>query len=169
MAAPCVAAGCRGRSNAGARPSRRTAALSGTGSAGILPVLAAAAPALPVRSAAHRASSGARAEPDRGEADVKYVLQWTTRSRGSGQENLATMKRSLEVLSKWTPSATMLQFVSRVDGRGGFAVAETDDPTALARDCAISSPFLDFELYPVLDIQEGAATLQAAVDYNESR
>ena len=100
---------------------------------------------------------------------MKYVLQWTTRSRGSGQENLATLKRSLEVFSKWTPSANMLQFVSRVDGRGGFAVAETDDPTALAKDCAIFSPFMDFELYPVLDMQEGAATLQAAVDYNESR
>lgn len=100
---------------------------------------------------------------------MKYVLQWTTRSRGSGQENLATMKRSLEVFSKWTPSASMLQFVSRVDGRGGFAVAETDDPAALAKDCAIFSPFLDFEVYPVLDIEQGAATLQAAVDYNEAR
>ena len=100
---------------------------------------------------------------------MKYVLQWTTRSRGSGQENLATMKRSLEVFSKWTPSATMLQFVGRVDGRGGFAVAETDDPTALAKDCAIFSPFLDFEVYPVLDIEQGAAVLQDAVDYNESR
>ena len=100
---------------------------------------------------------------------MKYVLQWTTRSRGSGQENLATLKRSLEVFSKWTPSAKMLQWVSRVDGRGGFAVAETDDPTAMAKDCAIFSPFLDFELYPVLDMEQGAATLQAAVDYNESR
>ena len=100
---------------------------------------------------------------------MKYVLQWTTRSGGSGQENLATMKRSLEVFSKWTPSAKMLQWVGRVDGRGGFAVAETDDPTALAKDCAIFSPFLDFELYPVLDMEQGAATLQAALDYNESR
>ncbi len=100
---------------------------------------------------------------------MKYVLQWIGRQGGSAQENLATLKRSLEVLSKWTPSTTVHQFVSRVDGEGGYAVVETDDPAELAKDCAIFSPFLDFELYPVLDIQEGAATLQAAVDYNESR
>ena len=99
---------------------------------------------------------------------MKYVLQWTARPGGSGQENLATMKRSLEVFSKWTPSATMLQFVSRVDGRGGFAVAETDDPTALAKDCAIFSPFVDFAIHPVIDIEQGSAALQAGVDFNET-
>ncbi|MCV2488273.1 DUF3303 domain-containing protein [Geodermatophilus sp. YIM 151500] len=99
---------------------------------------------------------------------MKYVLEWTVRPRGSGQENLASLKRSLEVFSKWTPSAEMLQFVHRVDGRGGYAVARTDDPVALARDCAIFSPFLDLTLHPVLDIEQGAAVLQAAVDYNES-
>ena len=100
---------------------------------------------------------------------MKYVLEWTVRPGASAQENLASLKRSLEVFGKWTPSANMLQFVSRVDGRGGYAVAETDDPAALAKDCAIFSPFLDFDLHPVLDIEQGAAALQAAVDYNESQ
>ena len=99
---------------------------------------------------------------------MKYVLQWTTRPGGSGQENLASLKRSLEVFGKWTPSANMLQFVSRVDGRGGFAVAETDDPAALAKDCAIFTPYLDFTVHPVLDIQQGVTVLQAGVDYNET-
>ena len=100
---------------------------------------------------------------------MKYVLEWTVRPGGSGQENLASLKRSLEVFGKWTPSANMLQFVSRVDARGGFAVVETDDPAALAKDCAIFSPFLDCAVHPVLDIDQGAAVLQAAVEYNESQ
>ena len=99
---------------------------------------------------------------------MKYVLEWTNRAGGSGQKNVASLKRSLEVFGKWTPSANMLQFVHRVDGRGGFAIAETDDPAALAKDCAIFSPYLDFTLHPVLDIEQGAAALQAAVDYNQS-
>lgn len=98
---------------------------------------------------------------------MKFVLQWTTRSGSSAQDNLASLKRSLEVFSKWTPSMTMHQFVSRVDARGGFAVAESDDPAAVARDCAIFSPYLDFEVHPVMDIAEGAAVLTAGVDFNE--
>ncbi len=99
---------------------------------------------------------------------MKYVLQWTGRQGGSAQENLATLKRSLEVLSKWTPSTTVHQFVSRVDGEGGYAVVETDDPAELAKDCAIFTPYVECAVYPVLDIEQGAAVLQAGVDFNES-
>ncbi|MCU1616597.1 MAG: hypothetical protein JWO98_4137 [Frankiales bacterium] len=98
---------------------------------------------------------------------MKYVLQWTVRAGGSAQDNLASAKRSLEVLSKWTPSTNMLQFVSRVDAKGGFAVGETDDPAALAKDCAIFNPYVDVVVYPVLDMDEGAAVLQAGIDYSE--
>lgn len=98
---------------------------------------------------------------------MKYVLEWKPRAGGSAQENLASMKRSLEIFSKWTPSATMHQFVARVDAQGGFAIAEGDDPQALARDCAIFSPYLDFTVHPVVDVQDGAAALTAGVDFNE--
>ena len=98
---------------------------------------------------------------------MKYLLEWTTRAGGSAQENLASMKRSLEVFSKWTPSTTVHQFVGRVDAQGGYAVMETDDPTVIARDCAIFSPYLTFTLHPVVDIEQGAAALTAGVDFNE--
>jgi hypothetical protein len=99
---------------------------------------------------------------------MKYLLEWTVRSGGSAQENLASMKRSLEVLSKWTPSTTILQFVSRVDAKGGYAVGETDDPADLAKDCAIFNPYVDVTVHPVLDIEQGSAALRAGVEYNES-
>jgi hypothetical protein len=99
---------------------------------------------------------------------MKYVLEWTTRQGGSAKDNLASLKRSLELLSKWTPSMTVHQFVSRVDSRGGFVVGETDDPVELAKDCAIFSPFVEFAIHPVIDIEQGSAVLQAGVDFNET-
>ena len=98
---------------------------------------------------------------------MKYVLEWIPRAGGSAQENLASMKRSLEIFSNWSPSTTVHQFVGRVDAQGGFAVMETDDPTTMARDCAIFSPYLNFTAYPVVDIDQGAAALTAAVEFNE--
>ena len=99
---------------------------------------------------------------------MKFVLEWRVRSGSSAQENLASMKRSLEVFSKWSPSMTVHSFVSRVDAQGGFAVGESDDPAALARDCAIFSPYLDFAVHPVLDMQEAFGVLTGAVDFNEA-
>ncbi len=99
---------------------------------------------------------------------MKYVLEWKSRTGASAQDNLASMKRSLELFSKWTPATTIHQFLGRVDSSGGFAVLESDDPMALGKDCAIFSPYLEFTLHPVVDIQDGAALLQQAVDYNES-
>lgn len=100
---------------------------------------------------------------------MKYVLEWKTPAGGSAAENLAGMKRSLEVLSKWTPSWNILQFVERLDASGGFAVGETDDPSALIKDCAIFRPYLELTVYPVIDLQEGGVdALRAGVEFNES-
>jgi hypothetical protein len=98
---------------------------------------------------------------------MKYVIEWHPRGGGSSAENLATTKRSLEVLAKWTPGGTVHQFVSRVDGGGGFSIMETDDPTVVARDCAIFAPFLELTVHPVLDIETGVGVLHDAVDFAE--
>ena len=63
---------------------------------------------------------------------MKYVIEWHPRGGGVAAENLASTKRSLDVLAKWTPGGTMLQFVNRIDGGGGFAVVESDDPAVVA-------------------------------------
>ena len=99
---------------------------------------------------------------------MKYVLQWTTRPGGSAEENVTSLQRSLEVLSKWTPSTTIHQFVAKVDGSGGFAVGETDDMAVLARDCAIFTPYVDIDVHPVLDMEQGAAALGAGIEFNRT-
>jgi hypothetical protein len=94
---------------------------------------------------------------------MKYVVSWEVRADAS--EDLQA--RSLQVLGKWAPAegANFLQFVARVDGRGGFAVVETDDITLIARDTAIFGAFFDMSVYPVLDVQESASITGAAVEF----
>ena len=101
---------------------------------------------------------------------MKYVMAWTTRFGGSGKENEESAERALQLFSKWQAPAgsTFHQFVGRLDGDGGFAVVETDDPALIARDTAIFSAFFDFMVYPVLDIQESARIGGEAVEFRRS-
>ncbi len=98
---------------------------------------------------------------------MKFVVTWTTHTGGSAAEAEAGGARSLEALSKWSPPSdtTFHQFVLRADGRGGFAVIETDNLASVALSNFKFSPFVDFTVYPVLDIQEGAAILGEAVEW----
>lgn len=104
------------------------------------------------------------------EAIMKYVVAWKPRFGGSAAENEAAVARLLEVFSKWTPSGdvTFHQFVARVDGEGGFAVTEGDDPATAARDVAKFVPYLEYAVYPVLDIGEAAGILAEGVEWRKS-
>jgi len=97
---------------------------------------------------------------------MKYVVAWEGRAGAS--EDL--QDRSLQVFSKWSPTegTTFLQFVGRVDGRGGFAVVEAEDVTLIARDMAIFTAFFDMSVYPVLDIQESARIAGEAVEFRNA-
>jgi uncharacterized protein DUF3303 len=99
---------------------------------------------------------------------VKYVITWSPRAGGSAEENEAAVKRSLEVYSKWSPRATVHQFVTRLDGQGGFAVLEADDPAVIARDSAIFTPYLEFGVYPVLDIDQAMGIIQEGIEFRAS-
>ena len=104
------------------------------------------------------------------EATMKYVTTWKLRFGGSAADNEAAAARVLEVYSKWTPSSgiTIHQFVLRVDGEGGFLVSESDDPASAAREIAKFFPFLEYTIYPVLDVAEGAAVAAEAVEWRRS-
>ena len=86
---------------------------------------------------------------------MKYVVSWVNRANATEQ----TVARSLQVFSKWTPSegTDFKEFLQRVDGRGGYAVVETDDPALIARDTALFGNFFDFTVEPVLEIADGTA------------
>jgi len=101
---------------------------------------------------------------------MKYVIAWKVRHGGSAAENEANAARILEVYSKWTPptGVTFHQFVARIDGEGGFAVTEGDDPATAALDIAKLSPYLEYTVYPVMDVAEHAGLWAEAVEWRKS-
>ena len=96
---------------------------------------------------------------------MKFVLQYTDRSGGSVANNLAAAESAQKLLSNWTPNpaATIQQWVQRCDGTGGFAVLETDDAGALYKDLATWSPWIEFQVHPVLDILDATALTDEAI------
>jgi len=101
---------------------------------------------------------------------MKFVITWKVRFRGSAAENEASAARFHEVLSKWTPAAeaTIHQFVVRSDGEGGFAVVENDNLASLALNCFKLSPWLEYAVYPVLDVEEAGGLLREAIEFRKS-
>jgi hypothetical protein len=97
---------------------------------------------------------------------MKYVIAWELPANASEE----TVARSLQVFGKWSPAegSNFLQFLDRIDGRGGFAVVETEDPALIARDTAIFGAFLEFSVYPVLDSEEGTRILNEAVEFRRN-
>lgn len=97
---------------------------------------------------------------------MKYVIAWQTRQSTSEE----MQARSLQVFSKWSPSegADFQQFLGRVDGRGGFAVVETEDPALIAKDMATFGPFFEFQVHPVMEIAETAGIAMEAVELRHS-
>lgn len=110
---------------------------------------------------AGRLSARAEKEPS-----MKYVIAWETRASTSEEQQA----RGLAVFGGWSPSegADFQQFVGRIDGRGGFAVVETDDPALVAQDMATFAPFFEFSVYPVLEIQQTASLGMEAVQFRNS-
>jgi hypothetical protein len=97
---------------------------------------------------------------------MKYVVSWETRANASEEDQA----RSLEVFGKWSPAegTNFVQFLGRVDGRGGFAVVETDDVTLIARDMAVFGAFFDMSVYPVLEVQQTAQIVGDAIRFRQS-
>ena len=97
---------------------------------------------------------------------MKYVISWEALPNLTEE----TAKRSLTVFSKWSPSHPehFQAFLGRVDGNGGFAVVETEDPSEIARDTAPFTPWFEFHVYPCLEIADTAAIGGEAVAFLES-
>jgi hypothetical protein len=101
---------------------------------------------------------------------MKYLVSWTYRLNGSAAQNDETLRRGLAVFSKWAPpeSSTYHVFVGRVDGGGGFALVETDDPADLADTTSKFGFIADYQIFPVIDIAESAQSLQQGVEFRAS-
>jgi Protein of unknown function (DUF3303) len=101
---------------------------------------------------------------------MKYVVAWKPRTGGSAAENEASGARALQIVSKWTPSpdTTIHQFVFRVDGEGGFAVVESDNPADIAGTIGKFASVAEYTVYPVLDSDEGLRVANESLEFLKS-
>jgi Protein of unknown function (DUF3303) len=101
---------------------------------------------------------------------VKYVLAWTTRSGGSAAENEKGAKRALQMYQKWSPPSgvTITEFVATLNGEGGFAVLETDDPALVIGIGARFAPYLTTQVYPVVGMDVAAKAGEEGIGFRES-
>lgn len=90
---------------------------------------------------------------------MKFIVQWNSRFGDDPEDNIEAGESLLQAFAGWSPpeSVTISEFVSRVDGRGGLLVAETDDLAAIDRMVAQYVAWFDWDVFPVLDVADGAA------------
>jgi hypothetical protein len=97
---------------------------------------------------------------------MKFVIAYTSQAGGSAEDNVKSAEAAQKLLANWipSPSGVIHQWVSRVDGNGGFSVIETDNAADLLKDLSTWSPWLRFEVFPVLDIADAAGATQEAIN-----
>ena len=101
---------------------------------------------------------------------MKYLMTWNYRLTGSATENEQSIQRSLAVFSKWTPpqSTKFLEFLARVDGTGGCAVIETEDPADIAESVAKFAFFVEYQVMPMLEMDESARLMHEGIEFRQA-
>jgi hypothetical protein len=101
---------------------------------------------------------------------MKYLVSWTRRAGGSVAENEAADERGLDLFGKWSPpeGTTFHQFLQRLDGEGGYAVVEADDPAVIAEAPAKFGPLFAFTIVPVADIMDLISVVQEGIEFRRS-
>lgn len=96
---------------------------------------------------------------------MKFVLTYTMRPGGSAADRRQAAVDGLKLLESWQPSESgdIKEWLTRVDGNGGFAVVEGDDPGEMLKDLSVWNSFFEYSLYPVLDIGDAVPKQQEAL------
>jgi hypothetical protein len=79
-------------------------------------------------------------------------------------------RRSLEVFSRWQPpaGAEFQGFYGFADGSGGVAIIEADSAASLARTVAPWTPWLAFDVTPIVPVEESSAIAGEAMAFRDS-
>lgn len=79
-------------------------------------------------------------------------------------------RRSLSVFSQWQPpaGAEFQGFYGFADGTGGVAIVEVDSAATLARTVDPWTPWLAFEVTPILPIEEASAIAAEGMAFRDS-
>jgi hypothetical protein len=79
-----------------------------------------------------------------------------------------SQKRGLQLFANWTPPYEFKAHWARADGHGGIAIIESDSVEALIEGVAPWGPFFEFEVTPVMDIQQAVPALQRSFAWRDS-
>ena len=66
----------------------------------------------------------------------------------------AARKRSLQLFMAWQPPFAFKAHYARADGQGGIAIIEADDPATLFEGISPWTEYFEFDLVPVLPVEE---------------
>jgi hypothetical protein len=82
----------------------------------------------------------------------------------------AGQKRTLSLFEKWQPpaGADFQGFYGFADGSGGVAILEADSAATLTRTIDPWTPWLRFEVTPILPIEESTVIANEAVAFRDS-
>ena len=88
---------------------------------------------------------------------MKFMVIWTQRDLGgSSAERQSEAKKVLEALGRWSQpeGETIISQVVRVDGKGGFALTESDSGIALADAASKFAAWFEWDIIPVVDLMD---------------
>ena len=96
---------------------------------------------------------------------MRFLITWTL---NSGADSEADQARILALFNKWEPPIPLQEWSGFAGGRGGMALAETDDAEALDGVTAPWTPWLTFEVRPLVPIERTAAAMAEAAAFRSS-
>jgi hypothetical protein len=99
------------------------------------------------------------------EASMLFHVQWAFTDQSEEGS-----RRSLGVFSKWQPppGADFKGFYGFADGTGGVAIIEVDSAATLARTTGPWTPWLTFQVTPILPIEESSSIAGESVAFRDS-
>lgn len=77
-------------------------------------------------------------------------------------------KRTLQLFTNWQPPFTFVHHWAFSDGSGGFGVLDTDSPTALMEGVAPWIAYFEFELMPVVEIEQAVPIFMKVNEWRDS-
>jgi hypothetical protein len=94
-----------------------------------------------------------------------FHVSWE--SSGTSEED---ERRLNAVFEKWQPpeEVEFQGFFASVDGTRGFAIVAADSAQALARTTAPWTPWLEFEVTPIIPVEESAQIANEAIAFRDS-
>lgn len=96
---------------------------------------------------------------------MKYMSVYSIRQNSTTFDQHTNGTEALvKAFSKWKPDdgLKILSFVSKLDGKSGFILMETDDPKLVASFASKFLPWSDSEIHPVIEVGEAVQVGEAA-------